>query len=178
MTEETIPQMRETIERLQKDLKAAQAKQAELETTNRSLSAREVAREANFDPKVGELYAKTADGDLTAEGLTAFATDLGLPSALAPAVESSEAPVEVEGSAPEAPGGAELAEMSRGGSSNSPGAGSATEETMTRAEWTELSRTDPVAARDALAKGKVRISRNNPYAGDTQRPGNPFIPSV
>ncbi len=179
MTEETIPQMRETIDRLQKDLRAQAAKQEELVATNRSLTAREVARQANFDPKVGELYAKTSDGDLTAEGLTAFATELGLPQLVAEAAEAAaESPAEVEESAPETVGGADLATMSRGGSSQSPGAGSATEEAMTRAEWTELSRTDPVAAREALAKGRVQISRDNPYApGGNQRPGNPFVQS-
>lgn len=171
MTEETIPQMRETIDRLQKDLKASTAKQAELESANRLFQARDVARTVDLDPKLGELYAKSADGDITPDGLQEFADNYGLVQAPA---ETSEAPVEVEESGAEAPGGAELSQMARGGSSAGEGAGSASEESMTRAEWTELSRTDPTAARQALAKGRVQISSDNPYAGGSQRAGNPF----
>ncbi len=176
MTDETIPQMRETIDRLAKDNKSLTAENETLKGDNRQLSAREVAREAKLDPKIGELFAKTSDDDLTAEGLTTFATDLGLPAVLdeSPNPEGGEPAEDAEGSAPDAKGSADLSKMSRGGSTDSEGAGGADEETMTRAEWTELSRTDPDAARVALAKGKVQISRDNPFLGDTQRPGNPF----
>lgn len=176
MTEETIPQMRDTIERLQKDLKSTASEKDKLATENRQLTARELAREAQLDPKYGELFAKTAEGDLTVDGITEFAQEFGLPAA---ETEGSDAggdgySGEAEGSEASTPGSADLSKMARGGSSAGEGAGSATEETMTRAEWTELSRTDPAAAQAALAKGQVQISRNNPYAGNTQRPGNPF----
>jgi hypothetical protein len=174
MTDETIPQMRETIDRLTKDLKSQQAENEKLAANTRQLTAREVARQANYDPKIGELYAKTAEGDLTPEGLAEFASELGLPTGVSETV-APESAEDAEESVTEPTGSADLSNMARGGSSAGEGAGSAADELMTRAEWTELSRTNPAAAQAALAKGQVQISKANPYAGGSSREGNPFI---
>jgi len=175
MTEETIPQMRETIDRLVKDNKSLTAERDTAVGEVRSLNARSFASAANFTPQAGELYAKNTEGDLTADGFAEFATGLGLTASEAvPPATGGEAPAAGEETTPEATGSADLSNMARGGSTTEGGAGSATEESMTRDEWIELSRTDPIAAKEALAKGKVLVSKDNPYAGGSQRPGNPF----
>lgn len=178
MTEETIPQMRETIDRLTKDLKSTGLARDKAEAKVRGLTGENFAREVDFAPKAGAMYAANTEGDLTVEGFEAFASDLGLAATVeAKSKEAEEESASEEEKATEATGSADLAKMARGGSSNEEGgAGSATEELMTRAEWTSLSRTDPIAAREALAKGKVLLSKDNPYMpGGSQQEGNPFI---
>ncbi len=176
MSEETIPQMRETIDRLAKDNKDLTTERDEAVGEVRSLNAKEFARVAEFKPAAGEMYAKNTEGDLTAEGFVDFATALGLTAEKEadPATEK-ETPAAEEKAGAEAPGSSDLSKMSGGGSTTEGGTGGATEELMTREEWTELSRTDKHAAAIALAQGKVQLSKNNPYAGNTQRPGNPWL---
>lgn len=177
MTEETIPQMRDTIDRLTKDLKTIGAERDDAVAEVRGLTGREFAREADFSPQAGELYAKNTVEDLSAEGFESFATGVGLTANVKEEakVDGEEDPSKEE-TTTEAKGSADLTKMARGGSATEEGgAGSATEELMTRAEWTELSVTDPIAAREALAKGKVLLSKDNPYVGDSPKTGNPFV---
>lgn len=177
MSEETIPQMRETIDRLAKDNKSLTIERDDAVAEVRSLNAKEFARLGKFTANAGELYAKNYEGELSAEGLVEFAAGLGLTAEkeTTPPPGEEKPPEKTEEAGAEAPGSPDLSKMSGGGSTTEGGAGGVTEELMTREEWTELSRTDKVAAATALAQGKVKLLKDNPYAGNTQRPGNPWL---
>lgn len=177
MSEDTIPQMRETIDRLAKENKSLTTERDDAVGEVRNLTAKEYARLGNFTPATGELYAKTAEGDLSEDGLVAFATGLGIPelSGEETKVEEESSTEKVEETGADAPGSPDLSKMSGGGNQQEGGSGGADSELMTRQEWTALSRTDKVAAAAALAQGKVKFSKDNPFAGDTQRPGNPYL---
>lgn len=178
MSEETIPQMREQIEAMAKDLAKQKDESAALTKANRLLLARDVARDQGYAPSRGELFAAAnPDAEITAEALDAFvvANDLG-----------SAKPVEGESSDGSSDGGdpatdpqtgsADLADMARGGSRPGDSAGGATKEKMTRQEWQELHANDPVKAREAVRLGQVEISSGNPFGeGRAVAPGNnPF----
>lgn len=159
MSDETIPQMRETIESLQKQLKAEQKALAETQARARKAEARELARSVELDPAHGELFAASnPDADLTEDAFRAFADQFKLAPAAAPSTsdegEEDESSVADEG----------LAGFTGGGSR--PGAGgqpSARTEKMTRDEWNDLNRRDPQAARVALHEGRVQLREDNPW---------------
>jgi len=156
MSEETIPQMRETIERLSKD-KAGLTKQVtELSGNLRVRDAREAFRAEGYNPKHGDLFAaNNPEGDITVEAVTSFANSFGLAQ-----VSSSDTPKVVEDDTSTVEDGSEdLAALAGGGSrSGDGGAGAADTEKMTRKEWQSLYRTDPAAAKAAVASGRVSVS--------------------
>jgi len=181
VSEETIPQMRETIDSLTKQLKDANKTNGVLATENRVLKARDVFGSQGYDPAGGELFAaQNPDGDITEEAVTAFVDKYGV-GKKAPA-DTSETEVD-EGKAGEsgsegAPGSAELGTLSRGGSrAGEGGAGGSTGEPMTRAEWQALHNTDPAAARAAVRQGRVQVSKDNFYVGGNSQVGNPYAKS-
>ena len=178
MSEETIPQMREANDRLAKQLKEANSLAEKLAKENRTLAARDIFRDKGLDPKKASLFVGQHEGDVTEDAVVEFAKEFGF-----------EAPVDadevVDGDSDEAgssdptpaPGGAELADLSRGGSrAGDGGAGGAADKSMTRQEWQALAATDPAAAKAAVASGRVQISKDNIFSGQRPDPGNPYAP--
>lgn len=179
---ENIPQMREQIESLTKDLTSSREKTAVVEKDNRRLLARDLAREQGYEASRGELFAAAnPDAEVTAENLDAFVQlhNLGKAS------ESGDGGAGSSSEGGNDPTGAsnvssDLAQMSRGGSRPGDSAGGATQEKMTRQAWQALHQTDKTAAREALRQGRVEIDPGNPW-GDPRpvAPGvNPYAPSV
>lgn len=157
MSDDAIPQMREQIESLEKQLKAALKGEAEAQSTARRMTAREVARETGLDPSHGELFASSnPEAEISVDALKGFAEQFKLaPSGTqAPAAEADESS-EVEESLADFPGGG-----SRPGAGGQPSAGT---EKMTRDEWNDLNRRDPQAARVALEQGRVQLRADNPW---------------
>jgi hypothetical protein len=181
MSEETIPQMREQIDSQEADLSKARIEIKDLTKANRTLTARDVAREQGYEAKSGELFANAnPDADITAEALDTFVTDYGLGSAGTDADEGDEGSSDEGDPVTPAPGSADLADMDRSGSRPGDSAGGATTELMSVTEWQDLYAKDPAAAKEAHRQGKVRISSDNPW-GDAQAvaPGvNPYAPTA
>lgn len=183
MSEETIPQMREQIESLTADLTKARESEKTAQTQVKELTGQVIALGQGYTEAQGRLYAKVAEGDLTAEGFDAFAQEQGLPSSGASSEpEGGEgSSSEEDGSPTPAPdGSADLGQMSRGGSRPGDSAGGATQEKMTRQDWQSLYQTDKAAAREAFRQGRVEVDTNGPF-GDPRpvAPGtNPYAPSA
>lgn len=175
MSEETIPQMREQINALEKQLKELSKANSDFATENRVLAARDVFRQQGYSAEGGELFAaQNPDGEITAEAVDAFVQKYGLAQA-----KGGEAPSTEEETAPAAdPGTAELAALSRSGSrAGEGGASGSSLEPMTRQQWQELHARDPQAAKVAVASGRVQISKDNVYVGGKSA-GNPFAPTA
>lgn len=180
MSEETIPQMREQIESLTADLaKARDGEKAALGQVG-ELTGQVIALEQGYTKAQGGLYAKVAEGDLSAEGFDSFATEQGLPQAQASSEPAGEGEAsESEGDpATQAEGSTDLADMARGGSRPGESAGGATTERMTRQEWQELYANDPDSAREAVRQGRVEIASDNPFGEGraVARGNNPYAP--
>jgi len=177
MSEETIPQMREQIDALTKQLKEANNSGSKLAKENRVLKARDIFREQKLDPKKADLFVGQHEGDVTEEAVVAFAQEYGF-EVVAPegAGEGSEGEPSGEESGSEAaPGSEELGKLARGGSrAGDGGAGGAAVETLTRQEWQALMKRDPAAGKEAVRRGRVQISKDNVFSGTTPDPGNPY----
>ncbi len=183
MSEETIPQMREQIDSLKSDLKSAKEGESSASSEVRDLTGQVIALGQGFSKAQGGLYAKVTDGELSAESFDAFATEQGLPASKDLTGDEGDGDASADEGDPASSddaGSADLAGMSRGTSRPGDSAGGASKELMTRAEWQDLHRTDPVAAKEAVRQGKVEISRDNPWGdGQPVAPGkNPYVPSV
>jgi hypothetical protein len=166
MSEETIPQMREQIESLTKDLTKVKDESVSLAKENRTLKARDIAREQGYDASRGDLFASAnPDADITAEALDQFVQNFNLGSAPSGDEVKDEGAPSGEGDPPtgEPAGSGDLANMARGGSRPGDSAGGASPEKMTRQEWQELHANDPIAAREAVRQGQVEISSGNPF---------------
>ena len=173
--EQNIPQMRETIERLSKDKATLSEENGNLKGELRGRDAQDAFREQGYNPANGKLYAAmNPDGEITAESVVTFATEQGL----SPVGDSQEAPNDAGGSSDSADdGSSELSGMSGGSSRGGDGgAGGAEVETLTRDEWRQLKTSDPAAAAQAVASGRVEISRDNVFAGGSGLPAgtNPY----
>jgi hypothetical protein len=180
MSEETIPQMRERIERLEKAEKEITSQRDSLRKENAQLKARDAFREEGYPASYGDLYAgQNGDAELTSESLDAFVTAFGLTKATAQSTgEESTSKGESESEAES--GNADLALLARGGSrAGEGGVGSSTQAPMTRAEYMELAQTDPNAAKVAVSQGRVQLSRDNPYVPSQGRVSgpNPYVPT-
>lgn len=173
MSEETIPQMRDQIKALEKQVKDLSGTNSDLVKTNRELAARDAFRDQGYSAEGGELFAaQNPEGDITPEAVDAFVSKYGLSKA-----EASDADaVSEEEAAPEvAAGSPDLAALSRSGSrAGEGGASGSASEPMTRQEWQELMASDPAAGKAAVASGRVQISRDNPWGSERAAPGNPF----
>jgi hypothetical protein len=179
MSEETIPQMREQIDELTKQLKSERNTNTQLATENRVLAARDVFRERGYSPKAGELFAAAnPEGDITVESVDTFAQEFGF-GALDSGAENQEENADEGSEANEpAPGNPDLSLMGRSGSGvGEGGAGGSSSEPMTRQEWQELYARDPQTARAAVASGRVQISDDNFYVGKPTV-GNPYASST
>ena len=162
MSEETIPQMRERIEALSKQVKDAEKASREAQDKARLYEARDVFREAGYNPKHADLFVKSHDGDITAEAVGGFAGEYGLAPATASTSEESS-PEQSETGKDEDPG-KDLSPFNRAGSgAGEGGAATANDNLMTRDEWEDLNRRDPNAARAALQRGRVQIRKDNPW---------------
>lgn len=153
--EETIPQMRERIDQQNEQLK-------QLGAENRRLIARETFREAGLKPDHGDLFAaQDAKSEITVDTVKAFASQFGLIEE----TPATDAEVETTPAAAEQgdPADEVLSQMSSGGSGAGEGGAASTKQRMTRDEWTELSKTDPSAARQALLQGQVQLRKDNFY---------------
>jgi hypothetical protein len=177
MSEETIPQMRERIEQLEKQNKELAKLVPTLQTENRVLKARDVFSGQGLAPEVAELYAtQFPEGEITVESVTEFATKYGLGQTKTADPVTDPTPDAGGGNAPTvAPGAEALGALSRGGSrAGEGGAGASSTEPMTRVEWQGLYARDPAAAKAAVASGRVQISKDNVYSGVRPDPGNPY----
>lgn len=157
MADETIPQMRERIDKQNTEI-------SDLRSQLRTFEAREAFRDAGLKPEFGDLFAAQAD-DKTAintETASAFAEQYGLGASIVQEeAEVEEAPQTEEESG--APAGSELASMSSGGTSAGDGGAATGGPTMTRQEWIALQQTDPAAAQSALMRGQVQLREDNFY---------------
>ena len=175
MSDETIPQMRERIEELTKELSKKDGEIEKLGGELRVRDAREAFRLAGYNPKHGDLFAReNPEGDIDAEAVAQFADTWDL----APADTSNPEGGEEESADDVDDGSGALADMNRSGSrSGAGGGGSSEQKTYTRSEWLELNQTDPAAAAAALNQGRVETSGNpNVRTGEGNvRPGdNPY----
>jgi hypothetical protein len=175
MSEETIPQMRETIERISGERNSALKEVTKLNGELRIRDSREAFRLGGYDPRHGDLFAKQTETDISPENVTAFADEWNLA-----AVEATSEP-EVEGEeTSEADDGSEaLSGMSGSGTAvGEGGSGGASEPKLTRQQWQQLMLSDPAKARAAAASGQVEISVDNPYLGSdrvrTPSGSNPY----
>lgn len=179
MSEETIPQMRETIDRLEKQVKETTKANTALANENRVLSARDVFGEAGYAKSQGELFAaQNPEGEITPEAINEFVEKYGV-AKVAPVTENEggegDSSDEGESDPTGTTGSPALGALSRSGSgAGEGGAGGSDSKTLTREEWQELNRTDPVAAKAAVHQGRVQISRDNVYADTPAPPGNPY----
>jgi hypothetical protein len=183
MSEETIPQMRDQIDTLNKANKDLAAEAVRLAGENRGFAARDAFRDEGYAANHGDLYAAAnPEGDITADGVNEFASQFNLPKVDVVASTEGDEGSEGEGdqSSTEGVGSTDLADMARGGSRPGESAGGASSESMTSAEWQVLMQTDPAAGKEAVRQGKVQISKDNPWGdGQPVAPGtNPYVPSV
>jgi hypothetical protein len=176
MSEETIPQMRERIEQLEKQNRDATKALSSLQTENRVLKARDIFQSQGFAPTGGELFAaQNPEGEITPEAVAAFVEKYALGKVEAVEPVTTDPNAEEGAAPPAAPGAAGLGALSRGGSrAGEGGAGGSGDTPMTRAEWQGLYARDPAAAKAAVASGRVQISKDNVYSGVRPDPGNPY----
>lgn len=174
MSEETIPQMRETIERLSKDKAGLEGSVKDLTGQLRVRDARDAFRTEGFNPKHGDLYAAVnPEGEITAEAVNTFAEDQGLPVLDGNQSGSDDGGESTSGAKD---GTENLADMSGSGSgAGEGGAGGAVPETLSRQEWQALYASDPASAKAAVASGRVEISKDNVMLKPSASPGaNPY----
>lgn len=173
MSEEGIPQMRERINELEKQLKAAQDEAAKANSRARLFEAKDVFREQGYNPIHAELFVQgQPEGDITPESVDAFAQKYGLaPTGEGEGSQSSGTEgedSEREDSAP--PSDTGLSSFGRAGSgSGDGGSAPATTEKLTHEEWKELHQKDPARARKAVADGRVEFKEGNFYATQFNR---------
>lgn len=177
MSEETnVVEMRKTIERLSKEKSELSTQVGHLQGEVRGYQAADAFREAGYNPAQGELFAAmNPEGEITVEAVAKFAEEKGLP-----ALESTpESSTDTQDSTSvDADNSANLASMAGGGSRGGDGgAGGANVETLTRQQWQSLHMTDPAAAKQALASGRVEISKDNVFIGGQAAPRgtNPYL---
>jgi hypothetical protein len=176
MTDESsnIPQMRETIDRLNKEKAGLQKDNGELQSKVRVFEAKDAFRGAGYNPNHGELFAAmNPEGEITPDAVAEFAERQSLPPLSGDTGDSSE---EGDSTSDDA-GDSNLAGMAGSGSRGGDGgAGGANVESMTRQEWQALHADDPAAAAQAIASGRVEISKDNPYVSGSglARGENPY----
>lgn len=181
MSEETIPQMRERIKALEKSEKDLASQKEVLSKEVTRLKARDTSREQGFPASYGDLFAGQAgDGEVTVEAFTTFIEAYNLPNNGSPSTDESGPTDEGDQESDQQDSSEDLALLSRGGSrAGEGGTGSSASETLTRAEYMDLARNDPNAAKAAVRQGRVQVSRDNPYVPGQGRVSgtNPYAPS-
>ncbi len=178
MSEETVPQMRETIERIRGERNTAQKAVVKLEGEIHIRDAREAFRTGGYDPSHGDLFAaKQPDMEITEENVATFADTWNLPAVAAPSTTTGEG----EGETSEVADGSEaLAGMAGSGTASGEGGPDGAAETkLTRQAWQKLMMSDPAAAKAAAVSGQVILSGDNPWLGSdrdrTPSGQNPYV---
>ncbi len=177
MSEETIPQMRETIDRITGERNTALKQVTKLEADLHVRDAREAFRTGGYDPRHGDLFAShNPDTEISAENVATFADEwnLGAVDSQKSSTEEGDQTVQVDD------GSEALAGMTGGGTtSGDGGSDGATNEKMTRSDWQKLMMSDPAAAKEAAVSGRVKISGDNPWLGSdrdrTPSGTNPYV---
>lgn len=178
MPEETVPQLRETLETTQKELKKLQKQNDDLLKTNRTLQAKEAFRDAGLNPKLSDLYtAMNPEGDITEEAVTEFASTWGIAGATMQegAGEEGGEPEAAGSQTEQVPNTEGLEQMSRAGSRAGDG-GQPPVDTkyVTTDEFVQMQRTNPTEAKKALAEGRVKLREDNPLANKAVTGQSPF----
>lgn len=182
MSEETIPQMRDRIARLEKSEKDLKSQNEGLSKENTQLKARDQFREAGYPASYGDLFAGQAEPDteITPEAVQDFVKAFNL-NVDGSASEDDSGTTDEGGSNDDAGTDTEgLDVMARSGSrSGDGGSGSPEAKVLTRAEYLDLARNDPAAAKAAVANGRVQVSTDNPYVPSKGRVSgvNPYAPT-
>lgn len=182
MSEETIPQMREQIDNLNKSNKDLTSSNETLTKTNRGLLARDAFRDEGYAANHGDLYAAAnPEGDITADAVNEFAGQFNLAKVEPGKMDAGSddgSDAGGDGASTDAPGSTALGDMGRGGSSSGDGSGGSTPEQMTIAEWQALMQSDPVAGREAQRQGRVAVSNDNPWLDGkaVAQDMNPYVP--
>ncbi len=164
MSEETVPQMRERIEALEKQAKDATTAAQAAESRARLFEARDAFRTKGLKPEYAELFLGAHQGDITPDAVDGFVDKFGFqPESTPPPADDS-----AKGAETNPPASSTLSAFSRAGSSVGEG-GQQTPgtTTMTREDWNELNKKDRGAARAVLARGGVQIRKDNIYAQKT-----------
>lgn len=163
MSEETVPQMRERIEALEKQAKQADEARQAAESKARLFEARDAFRTKGLKPEYAELFISQHSGEVTDEAVDGFVDRYKFQP------ENPTPPADGETKTEKSvPGSTALSALSGAGSR--PGDGgqqTPSEQAMTRQEWNELNKKDRVAARAVLARGGVQIRKDNIYAQNT-----------
>ncbi len=181
MSEETIPQMRDQIDSLEKSNKELASGNATLTKENRGLQARDVFRNEGYAANHGDLYAAShPEGDITKDAVNEFAGQFNLAKVELKTTDAGDGDGSDKGgdtSGADASGSTALGDLSRGGSSSGDGSGGTAPEKMTIPEWQALMQSDPVAGKEAQRQGRVEISSTNPWIdGKPVAPGqNPYV---
>lgn len=167
----TPEELRDAFDAVSKENKKLQSQQAELLKENRALKAQLATRDAGVKPEVADLYiAANPDADISVDSIKEFVEKYGIAGGEPVPVgeESAEQP-----SAPSTEG---LDQFARAGSRTSPG-GSAPDgkKVLTRDEFLMLQKDNPMAARQALAEGRVQLRNDNPLAEGRSPSVNPFL---
>lgn len=173
--EMTNSELRDAFARVSKDNTSLLKDVQDLNQKIRIGEAQNAFREAGFVPANGSLYAAiNPEGEITAEAVTAFATEQGLVPAVGKPDESDDS----GDSASKADDGTTvLAPLAGSGSrAGEGGAGGAATDSLTISEWQDLYALDPAAAKVAVASGKVEISKDNVFVKGTSLPRgvNPY----
>lgn len=152
-SDEAIQNLKEQVDRLEKQLDEANGKVATLAVENKTLHAEKVFTGAGYSPKQAALFVRELPegAEITADAVKEFATKYDL----APAGTPGEPPKENTStdSALAAMGGA----GTRAGAGGNPGATGS----MTRDEYKKLHQSNPAAAAEALARGRVQLREDN-----------------
>jgi hypothetical protein len=174
--------LRAAYERAVEEAKALRSENQNLGKENRTLKAENLFREAGLRPAQASLFVNAnPEGDITLEGVQAFATQFGLApdhdgkvGETGEPTPASAAQGQLEQESATAPGSAQLGLIGR--ASARPGTGGqppAEQGSMTSAEWAELQKRNPSAAGTALKEGRVRLHEGNFY-GSQFRELNPI----
>lgn len=179
MSDETVTQLRETLEASQKELKKLSRANEDLVKENRALQAREALRGAELDPKLADLYlGVNPEGEIDVEAVKTFAASYGI--ATTKAIQEESVEDESNGAKKDPPVEEGLANIgrvgSRGGEGGQPPVGT---KLLSTSEFLELQRSDPSEASKALAEGRVKLRSDNPMAvgGTSPFTARTFIPS-
>jgi hypothetical protein len=169
VSEENIADVRRAEEAAKKEAAEAKKRVADLEIELNSLRAQNAFRDAGLAPEQGELFVAANPGVVPdVEAVKQFADRFGLK------VETPAPTPEPQGSTP--PPGSNLGQFNRAGSG--PGEGgqqSANVQSVPRADWEKMLKTDKDAALKAIKEGRVQIRTDNPFAPNSGNAGdNPY----
>jgi hypothetical protein len=176
VSEEGLDSVRKQLDQVEKENKQLKDENSKLLNDNRLYQAKEAFVEADLSPALAKLFvASEPTADISAEAAKAFAEAYGVAG-----VTAQPAPVDAAPEAtpePATPDNPSMALMGRAGSRGGEGGQpSADAKTYSVQEYQALARTDPEAARQAVAKGQVKFSDNNGWLKDrpNQTGANPF----